>query len=213
MRTDELIARLARGAGAVEPNAVARRYGTAIGWGGFGATLVMALFLGVRPDLREAISLPMFWIKLVFPGALFAIALLLAARLARPAMPVGSLPRILVVPLIAVWVMAAIELAGAPPDERASLMLGRTWDVCPFYVALLSVPIFIGAFWAMKRLAPTRLVRAGAACGLVAGALAASIYALHCDEMSAAFLGTWYVIGMLIPTAIGAALGPKLLRW
>ena len=174
---------------------------------------MMALFLGVRPDLREAVSLPMFWIKLAFPGALFAIALLLAARLARPAMPVGSLPRILVVPLVAVWVMAAIELASAQQDERITLILGRTWDVCPFYVALLSVPIFIGAFWAMKRLAPTRLVRAGAACGLVAGALAASIYALHCDEMSASFLGTWYVIGMLIPTVIGAALGPKLLRW
>ena len=213
MKTDELIASLARAAGAVEPNAVARRYGTAIGWGGFTATLVMALFLGVRPDLRDAALLPMFWVKLVFPGVLFVIALALAARLARPAMPLGIAPRMLVVPLIVVWAMAAIELVGAPQADRAALLLGRTWDVCPFYIALLSVPIFVGAFWAMKRLAPTRLARAGAACGLVAGGLGACIYALHCDEMSAAFLGTWYVIGMLIPTAVGAALGPKLLRW
>ncbi|MGH8802363.1 MAG: NrsF family protein [Casimicrobiaceae bacterium] len=213
MKTDDLIASLARGAGAVEPNAVGRRYGTAIGWGGFGATLAMAIFLGVRPDLHEAAGLPMFWIKLAFPAALFAIALALATRLSRPAMPLGSLPRVLAVPVIAVWVLAAVELVAAPPAQRASLVLGRTWDVCPIFVALLSVPVFIGAFWAMRRLAPTQLVRAGATCGLVAGALGASIYALHCDEMSAAFLGTWYVIGMLIPTVAGALLGPKLLRW
>jgi hypothetical protein len=213
MKTDDLIARLARGAGAVEPNAVARRYGTAIGWGGFAATLVMALFLGVRPDLRSAALLPMFWVKLVFPGALFAIALALAARLARPAMPLGIVARVLVIPLIVVWAMAAVELIGAPQADRAALLLGQSWNVCPFYITLLSAPIFVGAFWAMKRLAPTQLVRAGAACGLVAGGLGACIYALHCDEMSAAFLGTWYVIGMLIPTIAGAALGPKLLRW
>ncbi|MBS0326923.1 MAG: DUF1109 domain-containing protein [Proteobacteria bacterium] len=213
MKTDDLIADLARGAGAVEPNAVARRYATAIGWGGFAATLVMALYLGVRPDLRTAALLPMFWVKLVFPGALFAIALALAARLARPAMPLGNLPRLLFVPLIAVWAIAAAELAGAQPASRAALVLGRSWSVCPLYITLLSAPIFAGAFWAMKRLAPTRLVRAGAACGLVAGGLGACIYALHCDEMSAAFLGSWYVIGMLIPTIAGAILGPKLLRW
>lgn len=213
MKTDDLIATLARGAGAVEPNAVARRYGVAIGWGGFATTFVMALALGVRPDLREAVALPMFWVKLAFPAALFAIALALAARLSRPAKRAGILPQLLAIPLLVVWTMAAIELVEAAPAARGELVLGRTWDVCPLYVALLSVPALVGTFWAMKRLAPTRLVRAGAACGLVAGGLGAAIYALHCDEMSAAFLGTWYVLGMLIPTVAGAVLGPKLLRW
>jgi hypothetical protein len=27
------------------------------------------------------------------------------------------------------------------------------------------------------------------------------------------FIGIWYLIGMLIPTGIGAWLGPSLLRW
>ena len=69
------------------------------------------------------------------------------------------------------------------------------------------------ALWAMKGLAPTRLVLAGAASGLLAGAIGALIYALHCTEMEAPFLGAWYVVGMLIPTAAGAVLGPFLLRW
>ena len=49
-----------------------------------------------------------------------------------------------------------------------------------------------------------------AAFGLAIGALA---YTLHCPELAAPFLAIWYVLGMLIPTAFGAWLGPRLLRW
>jgi hypothetical protein len=31
--------------------------------------------------------------------------------------------------------------------------------------------------------------------------------------MGAPFLATWYLLGVLIPTAIGTLLGPRLLRW
>ncbi len=53
MKTDELIAVLANGAEAVELGAPQRRYAVATGWGAFGATLLMAMVLGVRPDLAE----------------------------------------------------------------------------------------------------------------------------------------------------------------
>jgi len=39
------------------------------------------------------------------------------------------------------------------------------------------------------------------------------MYSLHCPEMEAPFIGFWYLLGMLIPTAVGALLGPRLLRW
>lgn len=213
MKTNELIGLLAQGAGAVEPNAVARRYATALGWGAFGATLLMAIILGVRPDLRQAVLLPMFWIKLAFPASLLVAGIAAAARLARPGMQLGRLPIALVAPLVAVWVMAAIELAVAAPANRAELVFGSSWRECPFNITLLSIPALIAVFWAMRRLAPTQLVRAGATGGLVAGALGAFIYALHCTETAATFLGIWYVVGMLIPAAAGALLGPRLLRW
>ncbi|HWT72548.1 MAG TPA: NrsF family protein, partial [Oxalicibacterium sp.] len=38
-------------------------------------------------------------------------------------------------------------------------------------------------------------------------------YCLHCPELAAPFVGFWYVLGMLIPTAAGALLGPRVLRW
>jgi hypothetical protein len=55
------------------------------------------------------------------------------------------------------------------------------------------------------------------ALGMTASALAALIPTtgvLHVNpELATPFIATWYLLGMLIPTAIGAWLGPRLLRW
>ena len=119
----------------------------------------------------------------------------------------------LAVPVVAMWALAAYVLADAEPGERLGLMLGATWAVCPFLIALLSVPVFAATMWAMRDLAPTRLPLAGAAAGLLSGTLGGLVYCLHCPEMAAPFIGTWYLIGMLIPAAVGALLGRHLLRW
>lgn len=213
MKTDELVAMLASGAGAVEPHALRRRYALALGWGAFGATLLMAILLGVRPDLSEAVRLPMFWVKFAFPAALLAGALLATVRLSRPGVRLGRVPAALAAPVLAMWLFAAIVLLGAAPADRPNLVFGDTWASCPFNVAMLSAPAFVALLWAMKGFAPTRLALAGAAAGLLAGAMGASVYALHCPEMESPFLAVWYLLGMLIPTAVGAMLGPRLLRW
>lgn len=213
MKTDELISMLARGAEAVEPDALRRRYATALGWGAFGATLLMAILLGVRPDLAEATRLPMFWVKLAFPVALLATALLAVLRLSRPGVRLGRVPAAMAAPVLAMWLLAAIVLLGAAPGERGDLVLGRSAASCPFAIALLSVPLFCSALWALKGLAPTNLALAGAASGLLAGAGGALVYALYCPEMAAPFIAVWYLLGMLIPAALGALLGPRLLRW
>jgi hypothetical protein len=213
VKTDELITVLASGAGAVEPGAWQRRYATALGWGAFGATLLMALMLGVRPDLVDALRLPMFWVKLAFPAALFAGALLAVLRLSRPGVPLGRAPAVIAAPVLAMWLLAAVVMVAADPGERKELVLGFSAASCPFTIALLSVPLFGAALWAMKGLAPTRLALAGAAAGLLAGSGGALVYALYCPEMAAPFIGIWYLLGMLIPTALGAILGPRLLRW
>src|SRR5262245_3122296 len=101
MKTDELIAVLAGCADAVEPGVLQRRYTTALGWGAFGATLLMALWLGVRADLAEAVRLPMFWVKLAFPAMLLAAALLAVLRLSRPGARLGRVPLALAAPVLA----------------------------------------------------------------------------------------------------------------
>ena len=213
MKTDELISLLATGAVAVESHTVARRYAAALGAGAVGALLLMALLLGVRPDLREAVALPMFWVKLAFPAGLAAAALLVAVRLARPGATLGWAPAGLAAPVIALWLLAVAALVGAAPGARDALVFGNTWQACLANISVLAAPVLVAALWAMRGLAPTRLTLAGGASGLLAGAVGALVYALHCPEMAAPFLATWYLLGMLIPAAAGAALGPRLLRW
>lgn len=213
MNTDDLIAALSTKATPVQPNAAARRYTVAAGWSSLGATLLMASLFGVRPDLVDAAMLPMFWTKIVFVASLAAAGLVAAMRLSRPGVPLGWAAHALIAPVVAMGALAAFQLFNADPALRSELFFGTTWRSCPILIAVLSVPMFIAVLWAMKGLAPTRLRHAGAAMGFAAGAMGALAYSLHCPELAAPFLGFWYLLGMLIPTAIGVALGSRLLRW
>ena len=214
MKTDELISLLAGGSTAADVHALRRRCALAIGWGAFGAALVMAIALGVRPDLEAAARLPMFWVKLAFPGVLAALAVLALLRLARPGARLGWVSEALAAPVVAVWIVAVAVLLDAAAADRRELIFGDTWVECLLNITVLAVPAFVALMWAIRDYAaPTRLGLAGAAAGLASGALAAAVYALHCPELAAPFIAIWYVLGMLIPTAIGALIGPRLLRW
>lgn len=213
MRTEELVRMLATNAEAPPPGGFGQRYALALGWGAFAATLLMALALGVRPDLAEAARLPMFWAKLAYAAALAAAGLVAALRLSRPGARLGRVPLAVAAIVAAMWLLGAAALARAEPAQWTGLFFGDTWRSCPFLIAGLSAPLLAGALWATKGLAPTRLALAGGAAGLLAGASGALVYALHCPELGAPFLGVWYLAGMLIPAALGALAGPRLLRW
>ncbi|WP_263262954.1 DUF1109 domain-containing protein [Pseudomonas sp. RIT-PI-S] len=213
MNTDELISLLAAGDTAVDRLALRRRFTIALVAGGLGAVLLMATLYGVRADIAVVGRTPLFWAKVALPGSLALLGLWLASRLARPGMRGGAVWLALAVPLLLVWLGGALALANAPPDARLGLVLGHTWHTCALNITLLSVPTFAGVFWALRGLAPTHLRQAGAAGGLLAGATATVAYCLHCPEMDMPFWGVWYLLGMLVPTVTGAALGPRLLRW
>jgi hypothetical protein len=213
MKTDDLVNLLASGAGPVKRHAAARRYAIAIGVGAAAAILLMLGLLGVRHDLVEAIRLPMFWVKLGYVVCLAVASLLAVLRLSRPGARLAGLPSLLAAPVLGMWVLAAIVLADAEPAQRVGLLLGSTWSSCPFLITMLSVPMLVAALWAMQGLGPTHLRLAGTAAGLLSGATGALVYCLHCPEMDAPFVGSWYLLGMLIPAAMGALLGSRLLRW
>ncbi len=213
MRTDELVAFLASGAEPVERHAIGRRYAIAIVAGMLVAAVLMLGIMGVRADLAEAVLLPMFWAKLGFVAGLAWASLLATLRLSRPGRQLDWVPAGLATPVLAMWALAAYVMANAEPALRMDLLMGETWAKCPWLIAMLSLPVFVGVFWAMRGLAPTRLPLAGTAAGLLAGSVGALVYCLHCPEMGAPFIGTWYLLGMLLPALIGSAVGPRLLRW
>ncbi len=213
MNTDDLARLLATGAEAVDRRAPLRRAGVAVAIGALVAGALMALWLGVRPALVRDAAAPMLWLKFAFVAWLAAAGAIVALRLARPGVRLAHAPTALAAPVLAMWVLAGIALAGADAPQRTTLLLGQTWSACPLNIAALSLPVFAAALWGMRGFAPTRLARAGAAAGLFAGAVGAFVYAFHCPELAAPFLGLWYVLGMLIPAALGALVGPRVLRW
>lgn len=174
--------------------------------------LLLAL-LHVRGDLAVAMAQPLFWLKVGFATVMACAGVAIAAKLARPGARLGAGPGAAGLAVLVLWLVALVAVGQAEPSRRAAMMLGNTWLVCPWLIAMLSAPLLAGNLWAMRGLAPTRLRSAGFACGLSAGALAALLYCLHCPETAPPFIAIWYVLGILVPAAIGALIGPRLLRW
>lgn len=213
MNTDDLISLLSTGVAPIDRRAAAKRFGIAVLVGILGASLLVAAVLGVRADLAQVAITPIFWAKIALPLGLMIGALQMVTRLARPGMTGGKGGLWIVVAIAAVTLGGIYVIALAAPDVRIALVLGKTWRVCPINITLLSIPGFITVFWALSGLAPTRLRLAGACGGLLAGSMATLAYCLHCPEMEVPFWGCWYMLGMLVPTVIGALLGPRWLRW
>ena len=177
------------------------------------ASVALLLLLGVRPDLGWASTLPAFWVKLVFVAALALVGRAAVARLAVPGARIGWLAPLVAGPVLLIWCLAAATLLPATPATRLALFWGNTWRWCPLLITLLSLPIFGAVLLWLRGRAPTRLRLAGAAAGLAAGATAATLYCLHCKEMSSVFVGFWYLLGIIVPTVLGALIGPRVLRW
>jgi hypothetical protein len=213
MKTEELVSLLSTGVEAVDPGLSSRRWLPALGGGAAVAVLLTAGLLKLNPELWQEGSKPMFWVRESYCAVLGALALVALVRLGRPGSRLGLAPIGIAVVVIAMWVLATVTLAAAAPQSRARLILGFTAGACPFLIALLAAPLLAAILWVMRSLAPTRLRWTGTASGFAAGSIGALVYTLHCPELAAPFLGLWYLLGMLIPTAIGAWLGPRLLRW
>ncbi|WP_404478711.1 DUF1109 domain-containing protein [Novosphingobium sp. BL-52-GroH] len=213
MNTDDLIRELAREVGPVSRNAMRHRIVIGAVAGGIVSAVLIVLSLGPRADLAVAMGGFSFWMKWSFTLSLAVAGMAMAMQLARPdggrlrGLWLGTVPVALLVGV------GLVELTQTPSADWLAMWLGHSWQVCSLIVFTLSIPIFAGLLWAFRRLAPTRLRAAGAAAGLLSGAFSATIYCIHCPEVSAIFVLTWYSLGILLATLLGALLGPRLLRW
>ena len=213
MNTDDLVSLLAAGVEAIDAKRTARRYWLATTGGLLGALTLTAGILRLNPALSREVFEPMFWVREAYCAVLGSLGLVAVTRLARPGVRLGLVPAAIAVAVIAMWILAVMVLLAAPPQMRPHLFFGGTAAICPFLIALVAAPLLIAFLWVLRDLAPTRLRLAGAAAGFAAGSFGALAYSLHCPELAAPFIGVWYLLGVLIPTAIGASLGPRLMRW
>lgn len=153
------------------------------------------------------------WTKMAYAGALALAAGWLTARLSRPAAPLRRPQRAVFAVVGVMAMMGGVSLVSEPAGGRVQALLGHSWSSCPWSVLALSLPGVAAALWAVRGLAPTRPRAAGFAAGLMAGSVGAFGYALSCPEASSAFVAVWYSLGIALTGIVGAALGPRVLRW
>ncbi|MBY0303836.1 MAG: DUF1109 domain-containing protein [Sphingomonas sp.] len=213
MRSEDLIQSLSADTRAISPHAAEQRLAIGLIGGGLAALAVMVPWMGFRPDLPGAMMTVGFAMKWAYTISLALLALVATLHVARPDAPRMRHAWLLLVPFALLAVASIVELSETPVGGWLPMWLGGSWRECSARVAMLSLPVFGGMLWAFRALAPTRLTAAGAAAGLVSGACAATIYGLHCPEVSATFVLTWYTLGMVLAAGAGALVGPKLLRW
>ena len=210
MKTDQLIAALA--ADAAPRAGVARRLGLGLLLTAPLAAAALVAAMGLRPDLGAAL-MSAAAVKTLGPLALAAASAALAVALSRPeARPRGQTLVLTGLGAAAalgfVWALAT-EGPGALARDIAS---GSLWTCLRAVPAFAALPL-VAAFAALRAGATLRPTRAGAAAGLAAGAMGAAVYSLHCTDDAPLFYLPAYGAGMLIPAALGALLGPRLLRW
>ena len=213
MKTDALIAALAEKVEPTPRRPVVRALAAACLGGGVVAFIVLLAWLGLRPDMGHAMGTMSFWMKLGYTLWLSLAGLAVAARLARPGGRIGRAGPALAAALGLILLFGVIAVAAAPPERRGLMIMGHSWRLCCWRIAVIAAPVFGAVIVAIRGLAPTRLVLAGAAAGLLAGAVGATIYGLACQETSPMFVAVWYTLGVSLCAAVGALVGPRLLRW
>jgi hypothetical protein len=212
MRTDDLIAQLSSGLEPVKRGAVGRLLLGAALLGILGSVAVMLGLIGLRHDFARAIVSFGMWTKLVYTFVIAGLGFWLVERMGRPGAEMTRPLQLLAIPLLAILLLSVLQMS-APSADMPRLVLGHSSRVCAFLVTMTALPTLAATFWALRKLAPTQLTLAGAGAGLFAGAVGAFVYSFHCTEGAAPFIAIWYSLGILAVTALGALLGPRLLRW
>ncbi|TBW33427.1 DUF1109 family protein [Siculibacillus lacustris] len=211
MKTDDLIRLLAADTQVREPLGPAIAVALGVGLAVCAVLLVFQVHL--RHDLLTAILQPRVAFKIGVTAAVAVLAIVLLDRIGRPGVPVVGAGRLLLLPLAAVLIAVALELAMTPAASWGERLVGRNPGWCLVYIPVFAAVPLAAILTAMRRAAPESPTRAGAVAGLAAAGMAAAFYAWHCPDDSPLFLATWYVIASAAVTGVGALLGRRLLVW
>src|SRR5262245_5374026 len=214
MRTDELINTLVADH-AIQPRPKPVAYGLVMAIiGGLAISgALFALTLGVRHDIVSALGTWQFDLKLSVNLVLMIAAAWVALRLSSPTTKPLSAMRALVVPALVLLAAVVYELVTIPASAWLSRAMGVNGVMCLASIIFLSVLPLAATIYALRRGAPTSPAAMGAVGGLLAGALGATIFAMHCTNDSPLFVAIWYALAIGTMSMLGLALGRHALRW
>ena len=214
MKTDDLIADLSRHPPSRKSRASGALVASAVLVSMIFALTLAILWLKPRADLAVLLIVEnhIFLLKLGFTVSVVFGALPIVRDLCIPGRPVRSVSLSTALPFVGIMILVLLELSERHTggSERD---LDHTWLNCLWQIPALATPAFIILIFAVRRLAPTDFNRTGAYIGLLAGAIGAVGYSLHCHHDSVAFVGIAYTLAIVEMALVGAVLGPRILRW
>ena len=184
--------------------------------GGAAAFGLMLATVGPRPDLHSTAHLEWLALKLVFALSVIGAGVPPLVRSARPGFENVTNWAVALFPFFAAIAIAlAMLLLGSPGAWKGMILGARTISsarcvLCTVFFAAIPLAALI---WALRRGAPTRLKLSGAIAGIVAGGIGAAAFAFSCTSDTLPFIAIWYGAAIMFCAAIGAQLGPRLLRW
>jgi hypothetical protein len=169
--------------------------------------------LGLRPHLFALLGEPRLLFKLCLTVLLAALSGVLVSRIARPGAGIRRI--VLMLAMVPTLLVAAniAELCSVPAALWGQRLIGSNAIVCLMSIPFLAAAPLLAALFALRQGAPEHPALAGAAAGLLAGAIGAACYATHCPDDSPLFVAAWYSLAIGIVAAIGAVSGRRLLRW
>ncbi|HVK79051.1 MAG TPA: DUF1109 domain-containing protein [Verrucomicrobiae bacterium] len=212
MKTDQLIEMLSRGVEPAERLRWKRKLAMTLLVGLVVGVALVAIGLGVRPDIGAA-RMPVMW-KSIFAATAAVVILPLALQLMRPGRPLGWRIGAVVLFFALCALVTIIALMGEMPERRwEAWMGGATFPWCVVLIPVIAAPTAALLVWLMRAFAPTRLTMAGAAIGALSGGVGAMAYAMYCPTDSVAFVTTWYSLAIAVCAALGALIVSKFLRW
>lgn len=173
---------------------------------------IFAMRLGVRPDIAAAMHNPFFGFKFVITIALASVTAALALHLSRPEASLKGWVWLLAIPLGLLGLAVTADLVTQPSSTWKTRLVGSNSTFCLTWIPIMSMPLLAASLLGLRHGATTRPVVAGASAGLLAAAVAATLYASHCPDDSPLFVATWYMLAALLVAGIGALIGSRVLK-
>jgi len=213
MKTDDLIKALAADAKSVEPP-VARTLAVAVAVGAVLSAIYFQWAYGIRDDFAWSMMHSVrFAFKILVTLGVGVLFFFMIRGLLRPDYQPGK--QLWWLALAPVMLVAGIllEMMSVPTDEWHARMIGQNSFYCMTIIPLLSLAPFAAVLYALKSGAPANATIAGAVGGLLSAGIGAALYASHCPDDSPFFVATWYPVGIVLMTGLGALIGSRFLRW
>ncbi len=215
--SDRLIDALVADLHPVRPRRWTREAALLIGLVVFEAAGFIA-WVGMRPDMPEAVMTMAFWWKAVSLSGFAALSVTAALVSLDPAVTTTrrlaglrtALALLVPVALALGWLIDAGDAGTATLLARLDWRDGVD---CLWRIALLALPLVGVLGLIARRGASTRPAATATAAGLAAAGIGAFVFAFHCPHNDPLYIAVWYGGAVAMIAGLARAVLPGLMRW